>query len=241
MCERLAGKRALITGGSRGIGYAIAERYAREGAGVGLLSRNRANLDRAVARLEEALPDAHVVAVRADVTDRPAVEAAVAQAVGALGRVDVLVNSAGTASLGDIDRMPPEEWVRMIEVNLIGVYNVTRAVWPHMKEAGGGSIIMISSGSGRRADAGWTAYCASKFGLMGLADALAKEGRPHGIRCNVICPGPTDTDRRRANFPDEDRSKLLRPEDIAEASVFFASDESRWVSGPGIDVRRRPI
>lgn len=241
MCERLAGKSALITGGSRGIGYAIAERYAREGAAVALLSRNRANLNRAVARLEGALPDAHVVAVRADVTDRPAVEEAVAQAVGGLGRVDVLVSSAGTASLGDIDRMPPEEWVRMIEVNLIGVYNVTRAVWPHMKGAGGGSIIMISSGSGRRAHAGWTAYCASKFGLMGLADALAKEGRPHGIRCNVICPGPTDTDQRRANFPDEDRSELLQPGDIAEASVFFASDESRWVSGPGIDVRRRPI
>ncbi|MFO8007917.1 MAG: SDR family oxidoreductase [Candidatus Brocadiia bacterium] len=241
MERRLEGKAALITGGSRGIGYAIAERYAREGAAVALLSRDREHLNAAVARLQEVLPDAHVVAVQADVTDRAAVGAAVARAVEALDGLDVLVNSAGIASLGDIDQMPPEQWVRMIEVNLVGVYNVSRAVWPHMREAGGGSIIMISSGSGRRAHAGWSAYCASKFGLMGLADALAKEGRPHGIRCNVICPGPTDTDQRRANFPDEDRSKLLRPEDIAEASVFFASDESRWVSGPGIDVRRRPI
>ncbi len=241
MCERLVGKNALITGGSRGIGYAIAERYAREGAGVALLSRNQSNLETARSRLTGEVSGARALTVRADVTDRGQVDAAVREALRELGHLDVLVNSAGIASGGDVDEMPPAEWVRMIEVNLIGSYNVTRAVWPHMKERGAGSVIMVSSGSGRRAHAGWSAYCASKFGVMGLADALAKEGRPHGIRCNVICPGPTDTDQRHANFPDEDRSKLLKPEDVAETAVFFASDESRWVSGPGIDVRKNPI
>jgi 3-oxoacyl-[acyl-carrier protein] reductase len=238
---RLAGKNALITGGSRGIGYAIAAEYARHGAGVALLSRNREHLDAAAESLREEVAPPAIAVVQADVTREDEVNAAVESAVARLGHVEILVNSAGIASLGDIDEMPPEEWVRMIDVNLIGVYRVTRALWPHMKERGEGSIIMISSGSGRRAHGGWSAYCASKFGLMGLADALAKEGRPHGIRCNIICPGPTDTDQRRSNFPDEDRSKLLQPEDIAQAAVFFASDESEWVSGPGIDVRRNPI
>jgi NAD(P)-dependent dehydrogenase (short-subunit alcohol dehydrogenase family) len=241
VCGRLKGKNVLITGGSRGIGFAIGVQYAREGAAVALLSRSAEGTREAAARLESQVDGARTVAVCADVAEKAQAEAAVQQAVAALGRIDVLVNAAGVAGLGDIDVMAPEEWVRIVQVNLIGTYHVTRAVWPHMKGNGGGSIVMISSGSGRRAHAGWSAYCASKFGVMGLADALAKEGRPHGIRCNVICPGPTDTDQRRGNFPDEDRSRLLQPEDVAQAAVFFASDESRWVSGPGIDVRKEPV
>ncbi len=241
MGERLAGKNALITGGSRGIGYAIAAEYAREGAGITLLSRDGEALDAAAHRLADEAPGQAVFIAAADVTNLDAVEAAVQGVVEAMGHVDVLVNAAGIASLGDIDVMPPDEWRRMIEVNLIGSYHACRAVWPHMKARGAGSIVLVSSGSGRRAHAGWSAYCAGKFGVMGLADALAKEGRPHGIRCNVLCPGPTDTDQRRGNFPGEDRSKLLQPEDVARAAVFFASDESRWVSGPGIDVRREPV
>lgn len=240
MCERLEGKNALITGGSRGIGLAIAVEYAREGAGIGLLSKSRDRLDRAARQVREEAAGAEVVTACADITDRAQVESAVGQIIEDLGHVDILVTSAGIASLGAIDEMPPDEWESMVKVNLLGTYYATRAVWPHMR-ARGGSIVMVSSGSGRRAHGNWSAYCASKFAVMGLADALAKEGRPYGIRCNVICPGPTDTDQRRANFPGEDRSELLLPEDIAKAAVFFASDESRWVSGPGIDVRRHPI
>ena len=241
MCQRLLGKNALVTGGSRGIGFAIAMEYARQGAGIGLLSRDLGRLDQAARRVRDETGADPVAAASADLTDRASVDRAVAALVDALGHVDVLVNCAGLAGLGDIDVMPPEEWVAMINVNLIGTYYVTRAVWPHMRERGTGSIIMVSSGSGRRAHAGWSGYCAGKFGVMGLADALAKEGRPHGIRCNIICPGPTDTDQRMSNFPDEDKSLILKPEDIARAAVFFASDESKWVSGPGIDVRRNPI
>jgi len=238
---RLVGKNALVTGGSRGIGHAIAAEYLRHGADVAVLSCSVERLGAAVDDLRAVRPGAKVVGVAADVADRDAVERAVAEAIGALGAVDVLVNAAGIASLGDLDVMSPAEWERIIAVNLVGVYNVTHAVWPHMKQHGGGSILMIVSGSGRRAHGGWSAYCASKFGLMGLTQALAKEGRPHGIRCNALCPGPTDTDQRRANFPGEDPAGLLRPEQVASASVFFASDESRWVSGPGIDVRREPV
>ena len=127
------------------------------------------------------------------------------------------------ASLGDVDTMPPDEWVGMINVNLVGTYHVTRAVWPHMRAQGSGSIIMVSSGSGRRAHAGWSAYCASKFGVMGLANSLSKEGRPYGIRCNIICPGPTDTDQRGSNFPGEDKARLLAPEDCVVQSMTEAS------------------
>ncbi len=241
MCRRLAGKNALITGGSEGIGLAIALEYARQGAGVALLSRSEQKLARAARNIRCEVPGAEAACVAANVTDLQGVEDAVGATAERFGHLDVLVNSAGIASLGDIDQMPPTQWRRMIEVNLLGTYHACRAVWPLMKRQGGGSIIVISSGSGRRAHAGWSAYCASKFGVMGLADALAKEGRPHGIRCNIIAPGPTDTAQRRSNFPDEDRSRLLQPQQVARAAVFFASDESRWVSGPGIDVRREPI
>jgi 3-oxoacyl-[acyl-carrier protein] reductase len=238
---RLAGRNALITGGNRGIGLAIAHQYVREGAGIALLSRSSERLQVAAGRIRAEHEEAEVMTVCADVTDRVAVESQVGAVIESLGHVDILVNAAGIATLGAIDEMPPSEWVRMVEVNLIGVYHVTRAVWPHMSGRGYGRILMVSSGSGRRAHAGWSGYCASKFGLMGLADALAKEGRPFGITCNVVCPGPTDTDQRRSNFPDEDRSELLPAREVARAAVFFASDESRWVSGPGIDVRRDPI
>jgi 3-oxoacyl-[acyl-carrier protein] reductase len=239
--KRLEGKNALITGGSRGIGRAIAQEYASEGAGIVLLSRSREHLKSGVEVLRKELPEARVEAVRADVAERQEVDSAMAKALEKAGSIDVLVNSAGIASLGEIDSMPPAEWERMVRVNLFGTYYCCRALWPHFKERGSGSIVNISSGSGRRAHAAWSAYCASKFGVMGLTDSLQKEGRPHGIRCNVICPGPTDTDQRRSNFPDEDRSKLMPTEEIAKVAVFFASDESRWVSGPGLDVRRQPI
>lgn len=241
MSGRLVGKKALVTGGSRGIGFAVAHAFACEGAGVALLSRTAASLDAAAERIRKDVPGARVVTACAEVGDRAQVDEAVAAGIEAMGGVDVLVNAAGIASLGAIDEMPPDEWESMVRVNLLGSYYVTHAVWPHMRAQGSGSIIMVSSGSGRRAHAGWSAYCASKFGVMGLADALTKEGRPLGIRCNVICPGPTDTDQRGSNFPGEDKSRLLQPEDIARVAVFLASDEARWVSGPGIDVRREPI
>ncbi|MDP6439033.1 MAG: SDR family oxidoreductase [Candidatus Brocadiia bacterium] len=241
MTQRLAGRNALITGGTRGIGLAIAVAYAREGAAVALLSRGPENLGNACETVLAKAEGAKVTAVRAHVDDLAEVETAVQRAIEALGHLDILVNSAGRGLPGDIDEMPPDVWERIVRVNLLGTYFATRAVWPHFRERGGGVVINLSSGSGRRAHAGWSAYCAGKFGVMGLTDALQKEGHPLGIRVNVICPGPTDTDQRRANFPDEDRKTLLRPEHVARVAVFLASDEARWVGGPGIDVRREPI
>ncbi len=241
MEQRLKQKNAIVTGGSRGIGYAIAEEFAQQGAGITLLARTEENLVSARQELVEQVPEAEVLTAPADVTDRQTLDEEIRKAITRMGHVDILVNSAGIAGLGKIDEMAPEEWERMVEVNLIGVYNCCRAVWPHFKGRRTGSIINLSSGSGRRAHGGWSAYCASKYGVMGLTNSLQKEGRPHGIRCNVICPGPTDTDQRRQNFPDEDPSTLMQPEHVAETAVFFASEESRWVSGPGLDVRREPI
>ncbi|MBS3764224.1 MAG: SDR family oxidoreductase [Planctomycetes bacterium] len=241
IANRLENKNAFVTGGSRGIGFAIARRFAREGAGVALLSRSEQNLEAARQNILSEMPETDVVLRPADVTGQKQVEKAVNEALDQLGHVDILVNSAGVASLGDIDEMSVEQWEYIMAVNIFGAYYTCRAVWPHFKERGGGSIINLASGSGRRAHAGWSAYCTSKFAVMGLTDSLQKEGRPHGIRCNVICPGPTETDQRRSNFGEEPPEKLMQPEQIAEVAVFFASDESKWVSGPGVDVRKEPI
>lgn len=241
MDRRLDGKKSLVTGGSRGIGYAIGSEFAARGADVALLARSEDDLRVASNSIKEQETSVNVVSVAADVRQLPEVEEAVASVIEDFGGLDVLVNAAGIASLGEIDRMAPEEWRRMVEVNLFGVYHCCRAVWTHFRGGEGGSIINISSGSGRRAHAGLSAYCSSKFGLMGLTDSLQKEGRPHGISCNVICPGPTDTDQRRSNFPGEDPADLMDPEQVAKVAVFFASDEAKWVSGPGLDVRREPI
>ena len=196
--------------------------------------------------VREQVGGAKVVTVSADVTDLRQVERAVEDALGGLGHLDVLVNSAGVAALQPIDEMPPEQWRRVIDVNLIGVYHVTRAVWCHMKGRGSGSIVMISSGSGRRAHAGWSAYCASKFAVMGLADSLAKEGRRLGIRCNVIQPGITETPALAA-IPGSDQMKaqakmrnpfrrLTTPVDVANIIYLLSLDEAAWVNGAVIRV-----
>jgi NAD(P)-dependent dehydrogenase (short-subunit alcohol dehydrogenase family) len=228
----------IVTGASQGIGRSIAEACAREHAVVVLAARSADTLDAIAEAIRAAGGDA--LAVPTDVTDEAQVEHLVARTVAHYGRVSGLVNSAGVSPLAPITETSLALWERTLAVNTTGTFLCCRAVWAPMVEAGGGSILNISSGAGKRAHAEWVAYCASKWAVMGLTESLALEGFPVGIRVNALCPGPTDTPMREANFPGEDKGRLLAPEEVAEAALFFFSGAAQHVRNAALDVRKQP-
>jgi len=228
----------IVTGGSQGIGRSIALACAREGASVVVAARTKAKLNAVVEEIQAQGGEA--LAVPTDVTDEAQVAQLVERTLAKYGRVNGLVNSAGTAPLSLIAETSLETWERTMAVNVTGTFLCCRAVWTPMVEQGGGSILNISSGAGKRAHAEWVAYCASKWAVMGLTESLALEGFPLGIRVNALCPGPTATPMRYDNFPDEEQSKLLAPDEIAEAALFFFSAAARYVRNAALDVRKQP-
>jgi NAD(P)-dependent dehydrogenase (short-subunit alcohol dehydrogenase family) len=235
---KLDGRTIVVTGASQGIGRAIALACAREGAGVVVVARTEAKV-RAVAD-EIHAQGQEALALPADVTDEGQVAHMVERTLERYGRVDGLVNSAGVAPLSPIVETSLETWQWTMAVNVTGTFLCCRAVWPPMARQGGGSILNISSGSGKRAHAEWSAYCASKWAVMGLTESLALEGYPLGIRVNALCPGPTATPMRHDNFPDEDQGRLLAADEVAEAALFFFSDAARYVRNAALDVRKQP-
>jgi NAD(P)-dependent dehydrogenase (short-subunit alcohol dehydrogenase family) len=228
----------IVTGASQGIGRSIAEACAREHAAVVLAARRADTLHAIADAIRAAGGDA--LAVPTDVTVESQVEQLVAQTVDHYGRVTGLVNSAGVSPLAPITETSLELWQHTLAVNATGTFLCCRAVWAPMVAGGGGSILNISSGAGKRAHAEWVAYCASKWAVMGLTESLALEGFPVGIRVNALCPGPTDTPMREANFPGEDKSRLLAPEEVAEAALHFFSDAAQHVRNAALDVRKQP-
>jgi len=228
----------VITGGSQGIGRSIALACAREGANVVIAARTQVRLDAVAEEIRSQGGD--VLAVPTDVTDEAQVDRLVERTLARYRRVDGLVNSAGVSPLAPIAETSLEMWERTMAINVTGTFLCCRAVWKPMVEQGRGSILNISSGAGKRAHAEWVAYCASKWAVMGLTESLALEGFPLGIRVNALCPGPTATPMRHDNFPDEDQSVLLTPDEVAEAALFFFSDAARYVRNASLDVRKQP-
>jgi NAD(P)-dependent dehydrogenase (short-subunit alcohol dehydrogenase family) len=189
----LDGKAALVTGASRGIGEAAALALARAGAAVMLLARDGARVEQVVRRI--AALGGRAAALACDVSDFAAVERAVAETRQRFGRLDVLVNNAGVIEpIGSVADGDPRAWARNVEINLIGAYHAIRAVLPGMIEAGGGTIVNVSSGAALRPLEGWSAYCAGKAGLAMLTRAVALEHAAQGIRVFGFQPGTTDTD-----------------------------------------------
>ena len=215
----LAGKVALITGASRGVGLSTALALVREGAAVGLVARDSERLDAARRQVEAA--GGRAVAVGADVTDADGLRRAVQRVEAELGGVDVLVANAGIGRYGPVAEMPVDEWRRVIETNLTGAFLAVRAALPAIRRRGGGHVVAISSGAGKRGYPNMTAYCASKFGLQGFMDALAAELSSEPIKCTTIVPGSILTDFGVRTREDRARSgdKFLEPEDVAEAIV----------------------
>jgi 3-oxoacyl-[acyl-carrier protein] reductase len=216
----LAGEMVLITGGSRGIGLATAQKLIEVGAAVALLARNRAALDEAAGAL--SVHGGTVLSVAGDVTDLRSMESAVEQTVGQLGGLSILINNAGVGWYGPVAEQPPDEWRQVIEINLLGVYYTTRAALPAIRMHGRGQIISVSSTNGRQGRPNMTAYCASKAAVEGFMRALAAEVASEPIRCTTIVPGSTLTDfggRTRDERLASD-AKFLEPEDVADAVLY---------------------
>ncbi len=211
--KRLAGSVALVTGGSRGVGRAIAHRLAMLGASVAICGRDRAALERVAAELEKLGARAffHIT----DVTDAKQVSALVAEADAALGSINILVNNAGIGLFGPAHEKTEADWDRVVNTNLKGVFLVSRAAVPWMIRRGSGDIINISSLAGRNTFAGGGIYCASKWGLMGLSGCMMEDLREHGIRVSVVCPGSVATEFSGSG--PKNPGKALRPDDVAHA------------------------
>jgi NAD(P)-dependent dehydrogenase (short-subunit alcohol dehydrogenase family) len=247
---KLEGRTAFVTGASRNIGRAIALAFAAEGAD--LVLNTRANREELEAVAEECRKHGvRVAPVLGDIGDAAAVEAMVRQGTAALGPIDVLVCNAAVRPHKPITETSPEEWHRVFAVNLHSAFYLARAVIPGMKARGRGSIIALGGQSSVTGRPDTAAVTAAKTGLLGLVRALAAELGPAGIRVNMVVPGTIDTERRYAEWYPEFRQappggpeqlkriplrRLGRPEEIAEACLFLASDASAYITGDALRV-----
>ena len=237
----LAGKVALVTGGSRGIGAAVAVRLAREGADVALTYVSRPELATdVVARVKEA--GGRALAIRADVGDATAAQAMVEETVAEFGRLDILVNNAGTGATGPIDETSVQEIGRVLRVNVRGPYLVARAAVPHLPE--GGRIVNVASCVGEHVPfPGMTLYATSKAAVTGLTKGLARELGGRGITVNQVSPGPTDTDMNPAGGEGGPAQAALTAlgrygtaEEIADSVAHLAGDGGSYISGASLAV-----
>ena len=220
----LAGQVAVITGGGRGIGAAIAKELSSMGATAVLCGRSRGALESVARAITENGGKAEVASC--DVTSLASVEAAAGLVEASFGRVDILVNNAGIrGSEGPLHQLPPDSWEQILNTNLRGVYYVVRAFAPMMIRARSGHIINISSLAGKNALPNGAAYAASKWGLNGLSHSLAEELRGYNIRVAVICPGSTNTEL--SPHAGKDPAKMLQPEDVAHAVAMLVTQSAR--------------
>ncbi|WEK50745.1 MAG: SDR family oxidoreductase [Candidatus Kaistia colombiensis] len=243
MAGRLENKVAIVTGAARGIGAAIARKFAAEGASLGLIDIDAAAL--AAFAAEMSASGAAVVTAAANIGERASVEAAVAEVIERYGRVDVLVNNAGINVFADPLELEDEEWRRCMAVNLEGAWHMIRAVLPGMIAAGQGSVVNIASTHAFAIIPGTFPYPVAKHGLIGLTRSLAVDYAPKGIRINAIAPGYIETDKVRdwlAEFDDPAAARgriegliplrrIGTPEQVAHAAVFLASDEAAFSTG----------
>lgn len=230
---QLAGKTALITGGGRGLGRAIALAFAREGAAVAVAARSADEVAETVWLIEEL--DRRALALTVDVRDSEQVRTMVAQAREAFGPLNILVNSAGVGLRASIQETSEEQWDAVVDTLLKGSFLAAQALIPQMIEAGGGNIINIGAPLERIAVPGFAAYYAAKCGVDGLTRVMAKDLRRHGINVNALHPGGfADTRMVRETVP-EVRSGLLSPDEIGPAAVALAALPARGQTGQIID------
>ncbi|HTS99107.1 MAG TPA: SDR family NAD(P)-dependent oxidoreductase [Streptosporangiaceae bacterium] len=242
----LAGKVALVTGGSRGIGAAIAARFAACGAAVAVHGRDRAALAEVTARIEQ--DGGRAIPVSADVTRFEEIEALRRHVERELGPVEVLVANAGGNRVppGPLEQISPEDWRATVDGNLTATFLTVKSFLPGMRERRAGSIITISSAAARRPNAASPVpYSAAKAGIQLLTQDLAAQAGPDGIRANCIAPETILTERNRGQIPQAQQEMLIglhpvrrlgTPQDVASAACYLASDEAAWITGVVLDV-----
>ena len=224
MPQSLSGKVAFVTGGSRGIGLAVARALIGEGARVAVTGRDEASLAAAQARLGERDAKA-VLSIRADVRSYADVEGAVTAAAARFGGLDIVVNNAGVGAFIEVADMSPGQWSEVIDTNLTGVFNTCHAAIPHLRRRGGGFIINISSLAGKNPFAGGGAYCASKSGLNAFSEALMQELRYDGIRVSYVMPGSVATAFSGSETKGADWK--IAVDDVAEVVLNLLKSDSR--------------
>ena len=236
---RLQNQVAIITGGSRGIGYATAEAFLREGATVVVAASSQANAEKAVAKLKETYPEAQVSGISPDLAKLESVRQAFQSVVDTYGSIDILVNNAGVSESTPLLNYTEETFEKVMDLNVKGVFNATRIAAEHMHAKGSGVILNTSSMVSISGQPSGFAYPASKFAVNGMTVSLARELGPKGIRVNAVAPGITETDMMKA-VPKEiidpmiaqiPLRRLGQPEDIANAFLFLASKEASYITG----------
>jgi 2-hydroxycyclohexanecarboxyl-CoA dehydrogenase len=244
----MKGKVAVVTGGSRGIGFATAARFLREGAHVAVADLRDDAMEHL--RLVGQKAGSRLVFVRTDVGRFPDVEALGRKVLSGLGRIDIWVNNAGWDRIQPFLSTAPEDWAKVVEVNLMGVVHGTRVALDAMvagKE--GGAIVNVGSDAGRVGSSGEAVYSGAKGGVIAFTKAVAREVARHGIRVNCVCPGPTDTPLLAENFGTEEGARIIeaiqraipfrrlgKPEEIASAIRFLASEEASYITGQVLSV-----
>jgi 3-oxoacyl-[acyl-carrier protein] reductase len=229
----IAGAVALVTGASRGIGFAIAEKLGSMGARVALCARDSVKLSNAEQRLRSANIDA--LSLVADVRRQSEIDALLEKTRTTFGPIDILVNNAGIATFGPFHQQQETDWDAILDTNLKAVFLLSRAVAPEMIRRGTGHIINIASLAGKNAFAGGGIYCASKWGLLGLTGCMAEDLRGFGIRVSAVCPGSVATDF--STHAGKDPARMLQPEDVAHAvGVLITQAPQSFIS----EIQMRP-
>ncbi|OBP77896.1 SDR family NAD(P)-dependent oxidoreductase [Mesorhizobium loti] len=236
MADKLAGKIAIITGGGRGIGGGITQRFAEEGAKVAIVQRNEP---------QEKMLNESIIYMKADLSNSDQIASAVQAVVERFGGLDILVNNAGIMFEKTLDEMTEADWDQMMDINLKAPFLLTKAALPHLRKRSGASIINIGSIEGLASNPGHPAYSASKAGVHGFTAAVAVDHGHEGIRCNAIAPGWINSDLSELyidSMPDKDRfrrellimhpvGRLGEPKDVGNLAVWLASEESAFVTG----------
>ena len=236
---KLNNKVAVVTGGSRGIGYATVEAFLKEGATVILTASSQASADKAVAKLKERLPEAKVAGISPNLSEYGSVREAFEKVAESYGGIDILVNNAGVSESTPFLSYTEENFDKVMDLNVKGVFNSARVAAELMEKRGSGVILSTSSMVSRYGQPSGVAYPTSKFAVDGLTVSLARELGPKGIRVNAVAPGITETDMMKA-VPKEiidpmigqiPLRRLGQPEDIANAFVFLASEDASYITG----------
>ena len=241
---RLKNKVAIVTGGSRGIGYATVEAFLREGAKVMLTASSQGSAAKAVAALQEKYPEAVVEGISPELTSLASVQEAFNEVLKKYGRIDILVNNAGVSERTPLNDYTEELFDKVMDLNVKGVFNASRAVVDAMSAQGGGVILSTSSMVSKYGQPAGFTYPASKFAVNGMTLSWARELGPKGIRVNAVAPGITETDMMKAvpksvidpMIAQIPLRRLGQPEDIANAFVFLASDEASYITGVVLSV-----